>query len=54
MSLNGSKYSELHAESENTFFLTPKNATRYRFTINKNGKYDLTFGNNKNKATKIN
>ena len=54
MSLNGSKYSELHAESENTFFLTPKNAARYRFTLNKNGKYDLTFGTDKNKATKIN
>ena len=54
MSLNGSKFSELHAESENTFFSMPKDAARYRFTKNKNGKYDLTFGNNKNKATKIN
>ncbi|HMI79296.1 MAG TPA: hypothetical protein VK484_10915 [Ferruginibacter sp.] len=53
MSLNGSKRSELHAESENTFFLIPKNATRYRFTINKEGKYDLTFGN-QNKATRVN
>ena len=53
MSLNGSKYSELHAESENTFFSMPKNAFRYRFTINKAGKYDLTFGSDKSKATKV-
>ena len=52
MSLNGSKYSELHAESENTFFLLPENATRYRFTKNKESKYDLTFGSNK--ATMVN
>ncbi len=52
MSLNGSKYSELHAESENTFFLIPETAVRYRFTKNKEGKYDLTFGSNK--ATKVN
>ena len=53
MSLNGSKYSELHAESENTFFSMPKNAARYRFTKNKEGKYDLTFVTDKNKATKV-
>ena len=54
MSLNGSKFSELHAESENTFFSMPKNAARYRFTKNKDGKYDLIFESDKNKATKIN
>ncbi len=53
MSLNGSKYSELHAESENAFFLTTKDAARYRFTINKEGKYDLTFGTSNGKATKV-
>ena len=53
MSLNGSKPSELHAESENTFFVTSKSAARFRFAINKQGKYDLTFVTDKNKATKV-